>query len=186
MTSYTMGWRSLRAVCPNLSEHDAMTLAIDLAPAFHEFGITSQKRAAAAVAEMAEETDGFRTRTEYASGAEYEGREDLGNTHPGDGKRFKGRADIMITGRANYATCGKALGLDLVNHPDLLAHPSVAARASCWWWKTHGCNQLADRGDFVALTRVINGGTNGLESREAYWARAKKCAQFLTPRKVRS
>src|SRR5581483_8728455 len=134
--SYIIGWRSLREVVDrrDFTELEARSIAEGLGTGFREFGITTRKRAAAAVAQMAHECDGFRTLTEYASGAEYEGRRDLGNTHPGDGKRFKGRGLIMITGRANYAAAGKALGLDLVRHPELLAHPHVAARASCWWW----------------------------------------------------
>ncbi|MBB3005947.1 putative chitinase [Cupriavidus alkaliphilus] len=93
----------------------------------------------------------------------------LGNVRAGDGKRFRGRGLIQITGRANYAACGAALGADLTATPELLEQDAWAARSAAWWWRTHGCNALADSGDFIALTRRINGGTNGLEDRLRRW-----------------
>lgn len=175
-------WRmadALRRVASNLTSAEALVLAKALAPAFKRYAITTTKRAAAAVAQMAHESDGFRTTTEYASGAEYEGRRDLGNVVPGDGERFKGRGYIQVTGRANYTALSKALGHDFVAHPTDLALPKWAALASAEWWAAHGCNELADAGDFVALTRRINGGTNGLASREEYWYWAKAVAANL-------
>jgi len=103
----------------------------------------------------------------------YEGRADLGNTQPGDGFRFRGRGLIQITGRANYAACGEALGLDFLAHPELLEQPDGASRSAAWFWSRHGLNAYADDGDFVTLTRRINGGTNGLADREARWQTAK-------------
>lgn len=173
--------KALQHVCTNLSAADAKRIAAGLTKAFRKYGITTQKRAAAAVAQFAEESAGFRTSTEYASGAEYEGRSDLGNTHAGDGVRYKGRGRIMVTGRANYAAVSKALDHDFVKHPGDLAKSPWSEMASAWWWQAHGCNQLADSGDFVGLTRRINGGTNGLATREMYWARAKQVAAKLVP-----
>lgn len=181
--AHRLGWRSVRYVCPHLTAAQARVIADALGPAFHAFGITTRRRAAAAIAQFAHESDGFRTTAEYASGARYEGRRDLGNTHPGDGRRFKGRAFIQITGRTNYAAAGAALGHDFLEHPADLAKPTWAAKASCWWWKAHGCNQLADTGDFTRLTRRINGGTNGLADRQAYHRRARRVATFLVPKR---
>jgi hypothetical protein len=90
--------------------------------------------------------------------------------------RFKGRTYIQITGRTNYAAISHALGVDFLAHPAKLAEPAYAAKGAAWWWKTHGCNQIADTGDFTALTRRINGGTNGLASRQAYYRRARLVA----------
>jgi putative chitinase len=175
---YVIGWQSLRHVAPWLSETEAKQHAAALGPAFRKYAIVTPRRAAAAVAQFAHESAGFHTTTEYATGAEYEGRRDLGNTHPGDGKRFKGRGYIQITGRGNYSACTSAFGHDFISRPADLATPRWAALASCWWWSAHGCNQLADSGDFVALTRRIN----GLTSREEYHHRAQQVAHGLVPR----
>lgn len=174
---------ALRRVCPNLSPGDARRVAAGLTAAFRRFGIGTPRRAAAAVAQFAHESDAFRTSTEYGSGAAYEGRRDLGNTLPGDGIRFKGRGRIMITGRANYGAVSRALGVDLLSSPDRLAQPPLSELGSAWWWHEHGCNALADQGwrGFVALTRRINGGTNGLASRTVYYRRARRVAKELTP-----
>lgn len=99
--------------------------------------------------------------------AHYEGRADLGNTQPGDGSLFRGRGLIQITGRANYHACGLALGLPLETSPVLLEQSDNAALSAGWFWKTHGCNELADAGDFEAITRKINGGLNGQSDRVA-------------------
>lgn len=176
-----MDWTALRVVAPWLTTSQAKTLAAALSPAFRKYGITTPKRAAAAVAQFCHESAGFRTTTEFASGAEYEGRKDLGNTHPGDGVRFRGRGYIQITGRSNYTAVTQAFGHNFLTDPAALATPKYAAMASCWWWDAHGCNQIADSGDFVALTRRINGGTNGLDARQLYHARAQKVASRLVP-----
>ncbi|MBP0943073.1 glycoside hydrolase family 19 protein [Pseudomonas alliivorans] len=100
--------------------------------------------------------------------------ERLGNTPEadGDGQRYRGRGLIQITGRANYAECGEALGLDLIRHPELLERPEHAAMSAAWYWSRRGLNSLADQGDFLAITRRINGGTNGLADRQELYDRA--------------
>lgn len=180
---YSIGWRSIQKVAPHLSDAKAQEIADALAPAFAQFNITTPRRAAMAVAQFAHESAGFRTTTEYASGAAYEGRRDLGNTRRGDGVRFRGRGYIQITGRHNYTNVSKALGHSFVNSPGDLAQPKWAAKASCWWWNNAGCNGLADRNDFKALTRRINGGYNGLADRQIYYGRARQVAQYLVPKK---
>ena len=97
----------------------------------------------------------------------------LGNNKPGDGARYPGRGPIQITGKSNYRACGKALGLDLVHHPELAETPSVAFRASAWYWRSRGINQAADKGDFQQVTRLINGGLNGYADRVKYYDRAR-------------
>lgn len=181
--AYRLGWRSLRKVCPSLTREQARSLARDLGQAMHDFDITTPARAAAFIAQVAHESGEFRYRQEIATGAAYEGRRDLGNTERGDGRRFKGRTFIQITGRANYAAVSRALGVDFLKHPVRLAEQRYAALGAAWWWKTHGCNELADRGDFVTLTRRINGGTNGLADRQKYFRRARPAARFLTPKR---
>ncbi|WP_303638800.1 glycoside hydrolase family 19 protein [Stenotrophomonas tuberculopleuritidis] len=141
-----------------------------------QFGIVTALQKAHFLAQVAHESDGFRTATEYASGRAYEGRADLGNVQPGDGMRFKGRGLIQLTGRENYATFSNAMGQgDLfVRSPELVAQLPWAVSAAGWFWKRKGLNALADRDDVVAVTRRINGGTNGLEDRKRRLAQAKK------------
>jgi putative chitinase len=88
----------------------------------------------------------------------YEGRKDLGNTVPGDGKLFRGRGLIQVTGRANYAKCAEALGLPLLVKPELLELPENAAKSAAWFWKTHGLNAIADTLDCDGVSDVINRG----------------------------
>ncbi len=83
----------------------------------------------------------------------------------GDGYRFRGRGCIQLTGHANYFHAGKALGVDFVMEPDLVATPKYAAMTAGWFWSTHGCNEAAEAQDWVKLTKKINGGTIGLEDR---------------------
>lgn len=139
-----------------------------------EFGINTPARQAAFLAQVAHESGQLRYVRELASGSAYEGRRDLGNTISGDGPRFRGRGLIQVTGRANYKACGDALGLDLLDTPELLEQPANASRSAAWFWKTHGLNELADAGDQVRVTRRINGGTNGLAERLAFFETAEK------------
>lgn len=100
--------------------------------------------------------------------SKYDGRKDLGNTQPGDGAKFPGRGLIQVTGRANYLACSKALFGDdrLLQQPELLELPQWAAASAVWFWTKHNLNELADKDMFTATTKVINGGTNGLEDRK--------------------
>lgn len=110
----------------------------------------------------------------------YEGRRDLGNTQPGDGKRYMGRGLIQTTGRANYLLTREGLrklGIpapDFITSPETLEQPTWAALSAAWYWQSRGLNELADAGDFERITRRINGGLNGYEDRKALWAAAKK------------
>jgi predicted chitinase len=162
----------LRKIMPNLSAAKAEQYLPHLNKAMAEAGINTPKRQAAFLAQLAHESAEFRYMEEIASGAAYEGRKDLGNTQPGDGKRFKGRGPIQLTGRANYTAASKALGIDLVNNPTRAADPDVGFRTAAWFWNTRNLNSYADSGNFKELTRRINGGYNGLADRQKYYARA--------------
>jgi len=83
----------------------------------------------------------------------------------GDGFRFSGKGCIQLTGHANYFHASKAIGVDFVMEPDLVATPKYAALTAGWFWDTHDCNRLAANADWVGLTKKINGGTIGLEDR---------------------
>ncbi|MEN7529352.1 glycoside hydrolase family 19 protein [Cupriavidus sp. DL-D2] len=146
--------------------------------AWAEFGIATPARQAAWLGQIGHESAGFVYTREIwgptPAQTRYEGRADLGNTQPGDGKRFMGRGLIQVTGRANYRACGAALGIDLEADPTQLQGEALAARSACWFWQRKNLNALADAGDFVTLTRRINGGTNGLADRQQRWERAKR------------
>lgn len=115
-----------------------------------------------------------------------------GNEQSGDGWLYRGHGLIQLTGKANYqaylahlkqiatvANTGNAYfaRLTVEELPALLAQPEHAVRSACWFWQTHGLNQLADstfdETACTAITRRINGGTNGLTQRKAYFYRAK-------------
>ena len=83
----------------------------------------------------------------------------------GDGYRFRGRGCIQLTGYANYFHAGQALGVDFVMNPDLVATPMYAALTAGWFWDTHKCNAQAASSDWIRLTKIINGGTIGLDDR---------------------
>lgn len=136
--------------------------------------ITTPARRAAFLAQCAHESGQLRWVEEIADGSAYEGRPDLGNNEPGDGKRYKGRGWLQITGKTNYDRCSKALKLDLVATPELLTTPENAARAAAWFWQTRQLNELADRDQFGLITRRINGGFNGLDDRIKHWLRARR------------
>ena len=125
------------------------------------------------LAQVGHESGGFVYMEEIASGAAYEGRADLGNTQIGDGKRFKGRGPIQLTGRANYREYGQALGIGFEDHPELIAIPSIGLHVACEFWKQRGLNAWADADDALTITRKINGGQNGLPDRLARLTKMK-------------
>lgn len=135
--------------------------------------LTTPLRQAHFLAQMAHESAGFKTTTEYASGAAYNGRKDLGNTQPGDGVRYKGRGITQITGRANYKLMGDALGQDFINNPSLAAKFPWAALTAAEYWKMRKINRAADRDDLRAVTKAINGGFLGIADRAQYLKKAK-------------
>lgn len=125
------------------------------------------------MAQLTHESGNFRYMEEIASGKAYEGRKDLGNIYAGDGVRYKGRGPIQLTGRANYRKYGQQLGIDFENNPEIVALPSIGLMVACKFWSDNGLNALADKDDVVAVTRRINGGTNGLEDRKVNLAKIK-------------
>ncbi|HGA2318129.1 TPA: glycoside hydrolase family 19 protein [Pseudomonas putida] len=150
--------------------------------AMGRFGIVTPARQAAFIAQVGHESGQFRYLRELGNN-QYLAKYDtgtlaarLGNTPEadGDGQKYCGRGLIQVTGRANYEDCGEALGLDLIKSPELLEQPQHAAASAAWYWHSRGLNALADRGDFVGITRKINGGTNGLADRQTLWERARK------------
>lgn len=164
---------TLRAVMP-MSGNRADNYALPLTEAMQQYDIATPKQQAMFLAQVCHESGSLRYTLELASGSAYEGRIDLGNVMPGDGVKYKGRGLIQLTGRTNYQLCGAALGVDLVNNQTLLEKPEYAAKSAAWFWKKSGLNLLADQDKFGAVTKIINGGFNGLDDRLMHWLRARK------------
>jgi putative chitinase len=145
------------------------------------YGITTPLRLAHFLAQAVHETDGFKALVEYG-GTDYFNKrygpqttvgKALGNTQAGDGARFRGRGVFQCTGRFNYAKYGELIGVDLIANPTQAALLPNSIRIACEYWKAKGLNALADADNIEAITRKINGGTNGLSDRKAYLAKAK-------------
>jgi putative chitinase len=144
-----------------------------LAATLQAYGIDTRLRIAHFLGQTCHESAGFRTTEEFASGERYEGRADLGNTQPGDGRRFKGRGLLQLTGRANYREFGKRLGMDLEGDPELAAEPVASLTIACEYWKKKKLNGACDLDDVVRVTKLVNGGQNGLNDRRSFTAKAK-------------
>lgn len=152
-----------------------------------KYGIVTPLRMAAFIAQTGHESGQLRFVRELG-GDQYLAKYDtgrlaqrLGNTPEadGDGQMYRGRGLIQVTGRANYEACSEALFGDsrLLSTPELLEHPVYASMSAGWFWHRNGLNSLADRGDILTITKRINGGTNGLEDRQALYKRALEVLQ---------
>jgi putative chitinase len=175
----------LQSIMPRLSDTRNSEFLPFLAAAMAEFAIEAPARAAAFLAQLAHESGQFRFMEEIWGPTDAQRRYEpvtklsqaLGNTNVGDGKRFKGRGPIQLTGRANYQRFGDLLSVDLLADPPRAANPSVAFRTAGLFWSKKGLNELADVATpaaFKEITRRINGGTNGLAERQAFYAVARK------------
>jgi len=99
----------------------------------------------------------------------YSARMGNGPAESGEGWKFRGRGLKQLTGKDNYARCATALGVGLVDNPDLLLEPLYAARSAGWFWKANSLSTFADAGDIKGMTKKINGGYIGLEQRQALY-----------------
>jgi putative chitinase len=183
----------LQRIMPHMGARAGVFIA-PLNAVAQEFEINTPQRLSAFLAQLAHESGEFRYMREIADGSAYEGRADLGNTEPGDGRRFPGRSPMQITGRKNTRLCSLAIYGDerLLDTPQLLETPLEGCRAAGWFWREgaglnlsrraisegvqEGCdlNDLADACDFYRNTLAINGGTNGWGDRVVYFDRAKQ------------
>jgi len=149
------------------------------------YEINTHKRVAAFLSCCGVETDYFRTTEEYASGADYEGRRDLGNTQKGDGRRFKGRGLIQTTGRDNYTKLRdelcKEMCLDFVADPGLLSIVEVAVESACVYWKVRKLNDYADKKEIKQLNGIVNRGSPNKVP--LHWAKRNelysKCIRYI-------
>lgn len=101
----------------------------------------------------------------------YANRMNNGTESSGDGWRYRGRGIIQITGKQNYTSCSHLAWKndELLRNPDLLCSPDGAVLSACWFWEHRGINQAADNRDVALATRLVSGGTLGLEDRKHYY-----------------
>lgn len=149
-----------------------------------EYEINTPARQAAFLAQIGHECGGFLYPQELwgptPAQTRYEGRADLGNTQPGDGRKFSGHGWIQITGRANHAKARDQMRAkfgddvpDFEAEPLLLAQSKWAAMSAANFWQANGLNELADLGRFETVCRRVNGGLNGYPERLVLWEKAK-------------
>jgi putative chitinase len=141
------------------------------------YNLMKPHRLAHFLAQIAHESDRFHTLTEYGSGSNYEGRVDLGNVYPGDGRRYKGRGPIQLTGRYNYRAFSAWAKARYPKAPDFEKEPNKAAvypwalMSSVWYWDSRKLNKYADDNNIELITRRINGGLNGYGDRVELYTR---------------
>lgn len=193
---------ALRAIMPGLSQARAERFVQPLSETFARFDISTPLRAAMFLAHAAVESGELYRLEEWMSYSAprlravwpkrfpsnevayeyarqpaklaeyvYGGRMGNGPEGSGDGWKYRGRG-FGLTGRANYQAAGEALGLPLLEHPELVAEPLGACLTFGWFWDTHGLNRFADAKDLKNSTKIINGGLTGLPERQAYYAKA--------------
>ena len=167
---------SLRAIMVSSNQMTIDKFSKHVVTMMETRSINMPLRRAHFLAQLGHESSSFLYTEEIASGIGYENRADLGNTENGDGKRFKGRGLIQLTGRANYKSYGSSIGQDLTvngNWTKVSTDPVLAVDAAGWFWETHNLNEIADTDDINKVTRIVNGGLNGLADRKDYLKRAK-------------
>lgn len=148
------------------------------------YHVDTPKRMVHYLAQVMHESGALRYSEEIATGKQYEGRKDLGNTEPGDGMLFKGRGFIQLTGRANYQAFNDSdlCLVDVIERPGLVSQFPINQMASLWFWERNKLNELADLDDGTnseeivkRITKRVNGGYNGLDERiKYYWALRKQ------------
>jgi putative chitinase len=164
----------LQLAMPNLTEDQANTYLGPLNEIFKKYQIDSPLRIAHFLAQVGHESKDFNNFIELGDDTYFEKYEPgttagdiLGNTEKGDGKKFKGRGMIQLTGRWNYGALGKEVNVDFIESPEKLETPEYAVLASGWFWtKLKKINPLADSDDVKAVTKAVNGGLTNIEDRE--------------------
>ncbi|MBN1961242.1 MAG: hypothetical protein JW841_09860 [Deltaproteobacteria bacterium] len=147
--------------------------------AMERYQINTPLQQAHFLAQLAHESEQLKATEEHASGDDYEWRFNLHNIRPGDGRKFKGRGLIQLTGRLNYSIYGAYIGVDLTTNPAQLAtDPMLACDVSAWFWRRGPNGDLgrlatkADAPTVTLITKRINGGYNGLKQRKEFFFNA--------------
>lgn len=166
-------------LCFPYAEERAPIYLDALNDAMEEFHIDTLLRQASFIAQVCHESGSLKYTLELADGRDYDITRNpelaarLGNTGPGDGPKYKGRGLIQITGKTNTEKCLTALGRN-VEERLYLEIPIGASRSAGWFWFTHGLNEVADAGKFWTISKIINGGTGGLDERIQNYVRCRR------------
>ena len=143
---------------------DAINCYVAIQAALTSLGIYTDLVMAGAMATVRVETGRiFKPIAEFDSGAQYEGRHDLGNDVAGDGPKFKGRGYIQLTGRYNYETYLHKLGIDLIGNPDLALDQTTSAKIFAQYFKDRGCDIQCNAQNWAKVRQLVNGG-NGIDT----------------------
>lgn len=171
--------QNLKRIMPHASDKNIRKYLPYLNEVMQLFEIDTTIRQCHFLAQLAVESGSLAYVLEIASGEAYEGREDLGNIHRGDGPKYKGRGLMQLTGRSNYERFQDWLNLNLSTsytillRPELLEEPYLACLVAGWYWQVRDINVAADHDNVVVVTKLVNGGRNGLQDRINFLNAAK-------------
>ena len=183
--------KTVRALCQQIDRDDFQTIlsltmlaaseekvaqfAAPIQACFRKFSIDSIIAQCHFLAQIGHESGELRFQEEIASGRAYEGRADLGNHHAGDGVKFKGRGLIQLTGRYNYEAFSKYIKADyIMDNPAIVAEDeALCVEVAGWFWQKNNLCHHASNDDFIRITKIINGGRNGIDHRRKLLRRAK-------------
>lgn len=112
--------------------------------------------------------EGYARQPEKIANKVYASRMGNGDEASGEGWKYRGRGLIQLTGKDNYRSFSADAGQDFVANPDLVTQPEWALASACWFWKKRRINRYADTDDIHMVTKLINGGFNGLEHRQHF------------------
>jgi putative chitinase len=102
----------------------------------------------------------------------YANRMGNGDTASGDGFKFRGRGVIQLTGRDNYGAFALSIKMTLPDVIDYVQTKKGALESACWYWNSRKINLACDENDIVKMTKLVNGGTIGLEDRRSHYEKA--------------
>jgi putative chitinase len=104
----------------------------------------------------------------------YAGRMGNGDEASGDGWKFRGVGLIQLTGKSNHTAFAEYKNMTIDGSIAYLNQKEGAVESACWFWKKHDLNKFADNEDVTSITKIINGGTNGLDDRKLRYEKAIK------------
>ena len=163
--------QQMKKIYPQISQDKLKLYTNAFNQIFPIYEINTPKRIAAFLGQIAVESGELKYDKELGSkwnkkdignrfesvGTLYEGRKNLGNTEVGDGPKFIGRGILQLTGRANYTSMSKKLGIDLINNPELACDPVISTKIACQYFKDRKLLELADNWNLDEITRKVNG-----------------------------